>query len=155
MAAALARRLDSAKLITNMRRRKYIIAIAVIGALIVVGATTFWLSSFLRDRSGTGPSECTVETTPREPCDLDCDGDCDQDDMDIFNDSIHMCTYNPPNYELEYNPLADANQSGCVDGLDLLLLFPEYITPDVLRLFPELITPDLLLRYPELATPEE
>ena len=138
-----------------MRRRKYPIAIAVTGVLIVVGVTAFWLSSSLPARGGAVPIECTVETTPREPCDLDCDGDCDQDDMEIFNDSIHMCTYNPPRPHLKYNPLADANQNGCVDGLDLLLLFPELITPDVLRLFPELITPDLLLRYPELATPEE
>ena len=125
-----------------MRRRKYTIAIAVIGVLIVVGVTAFWLSSSLRDRSGTGPIECTVETTPREPCDLDCDGDCDQDDMDIFNDSIRMCIWNPPILGFEFNPLADANQDECVDGLDLLLLFPELITPDLLRLFPELATPE-------------
>ncbi len=108
-----------------MRRPKYIIAIAVIGALVVVGATAFWLSSSLRDRSGTVPSECTAEITPREPCDLDCDGDCDRDDLDIFYDSIHMCIWNPPKLGFEFNPLADANQDGCVDGRDLLLLFPE------------------------------
>lgn len=128
-----------------MRRRKYIIAIAVIGALVVVGVTAFWLSSSLRDRSGTEPIECTVETTPREPCDLDCDGDCDRDDIDIINDSVHMCSYNPPKLGFEYNPLADANGDECVDPRDLLLLFPELITPEMLLLFPELT----------IATPEE
>lgn len=128
-----------------MRRRKYTIAIAVIGALIVVGGSAFWLSSFLRDRSGTGPSECTVETTPREPCDLDCDGDCDQDDMDIINDSIRMCIWNPPKLGFEYNPLADANGDECVDIRDLLLLFPELLIGN----------PTLQAFFPEIATPEE
>jgi len=127
-----------------MRRPRYIIAIAVIGVLVVVGATAFWLSSSLRDRSGTGPSECTVETTPREPCDLDCDGDCDQDDQDILMDSIHMCSYNPPRPQLKYNPLADANGNECVDILDLLLLFPELriANPTLQALFPELTNPE-------------
>ena len=126
-----------------MRRHKYIIAIVMIGVLIVGGSTAFWLSSSLPARYDILPSECTVEIPPREPCDLDCDGDCDEDDMDIFNNSIHMCSYNTPILGFEYNPLADANQDECVDGRDLLLLFPE------------LITPDLLLLYPEIATPEE
>ncbi|MCH8876579.1 MAG: hypothetical protein IIA89_07115 [Chloroflexi bacterium] len=125
-----------------MRRRKYIIAIAVIAALIVVGATAFWSSSSLRDRSGTGPSECTVETTPREPCDLDCDGDCDQDDMDIFSASEHMCSYNPPRPQLKYNPLADADGDECVGPRDLLLLFPELMTPTLQALFPDIATPE-------------
>ena len=128
-----------------MRRRKYVIAISVIGALIVVGVTAFWLSSSLRDRSGTVPSECTVETTPREPCDLDCDGDCDQDDQDVLMDSIHMCSYNPPRPQLKYNPLADADGDECVDIRDLLLLFPEL----------RIANPTLQALFTETATPEE
>ena len=128
-----------------MRRRKYPIAIAVTGVLIVVGVTAFWLSSSLPARGGAVPIECTVETTPREPCDLDCDGDCDQDDMDIFNDSIRMCIWNPPILGFEFNPLADANGDECVDGVDLLLLFPELL----------IANPTLQALFPEIATPEE
>ena len=142
MAAALARRFDWATLISNMRRRKYTIAIAAIGALIVVGVTAFWLSSSLPAPGGAVPIECTVETTPREPCDLDCDGDCDRDDEDIFHDSIHMCSYNPPRPQLKYNPLADANGDECVDVTDLLLLFP-----DVYRVGPK-------VPYPETEIPK-
>lgn len=113
-----------------MRRRKYVIAIAVIGVLVVVGVIAFRLSSPLPPRYGIVPSQCTVEVPLREPCDLDCDGDCDQADRDIFDNSIHMCSYNSPNLGFEYNPMADANGDECVDGRDLLLLFPDTGVPE-------------------------
>ena len=128
-----------------MRRHKYIIAIVVTGVLIVVGVTAFWVSSSLPARYDIVPSECTVEIPPREPCDMDCDGDCDQDDRDIFDNSIHMCSYNTPILGFEYDPLADANQDECVDGRDLLILFPELMTPTLQALFPDIEVPEELV----------
>ena len=113
-----------------MYKYRYVMAIAVIGALIAVSVAAYWLYTSLPARYGIIPSECTVEITPREPCDFDCDGDCDQDDKDIFDNSIHMCSYNSPMLGFEYNPPADANGDECVDGRDLLLLFPDTGIPE-------------------------
>ncbi len=125
--AGLLHGLAQALLLHNLPRYKHITAIAATGALIVVGVAAFWFSSFLPARTDIVPCKCAVEITPRGPCDWDYNGDCNQDDRDIFDNSIHMCSDNTPILGFEYNALADANQDKCVDRRDLILLYPETV----------------------------
>jgi len=57
---------------------------------------------------------------PLPDCDFDHDWDCDRKDLELFYESLGSCRGDP-----KYNPIADADGSGCIDLLDKNYLFPE------------------------------
>jgi hypothetical protein len=57
---------------------------------------------------------------PLLDCDFDHDWDCDRNDLELFQESIGSC-----HGDTSYNPIADADGSGCIDSLDENYLFPD------------------------------
>ncbi|MFH1767789.1 MAG: hypothetical protein ABH858_01325 [Candidatus Omnitrophota bacterium] len=57
------------------------------------------------------------------PCDLDRDGDCDDDDLTLFRRSLGRCVTDDEGDNPLYNPLADADNDGCINSFDQKILF--------------------------------
>ena len=67
-------------------------------------------------------SECPA------PKDLDGDGDYDEADLELFYESLGSCRGDP-----KYNPIADADGSGCIDFIDENYYLKPDLLPPVIR----------------------